>query len=257
MTTSTELVAPTRVITSTGVPVPVEQAGPARPRLVSPVSAALAVATPAVTLSMLALARHWSDNGARHSIGDMVPLALGGVVSLASAMWTQDEPVLAGTCAAVAGSCLAVGTMAYPAGLAEPLITTLMATVFGWVLTRRVAHKTRETEREYADRQAGRDNARNLAVIKGQTQLGVATIQGETAIRVAQIRGETDLGVADRHVIAATGGGHGFTVEQLSQAQAHRRALDAAPGPRALEPAAEPVDDWLGVAAAVGLEQRR
>lgn len=254
MTTSTELV-PTRVITPAGAPVPA--AGVARPRLVSPVSAALAVATPAVTLPMLALSRYWSDHGALHSIGDMVPLALGGAVSLAGAMWTQDEPVLAGTCVAVAGSCLAVGTMAYPAGLAEPLITTLMATVFGWMLTRRVMRKTKEAEREYADRQAGRDSTERIAAMNGHAQLGVATIAGETKIRVAQIRGETALAVADRHVLAAIGERHGFTVEQLGQAQAHRRALDAAPSPRALEAASAPVDDLYSLAATLGLEQRR
>jgi hypothetical protein len=251
--TTTELV-PTRVITSAGAPVPA--AGLARPRLVSPVSAALAAATPAVTLPMLALSRYWSGHGALHSIGDMVPLALGGAVSLAGAMWTQDEPMLAGTCVAVAGSLLAVGTMAYPAGLAEPLITTMMATVFGWMLTRRVVRKTKEAEREYADRQAERDNAVNLAVVNGQTQLGVATIAGETRIRVAQIRGQADLGVADRHVLAAIGERHGFTVEQLGQAQAHRQALDAAPAPKALEAAAAPMDDLFDVAATLGLEQR-
>lgn len=255
MTTSMELV-PTRVVTSSES-AQVTRSEAARPRLVSPVSAALALATPAVTLPMLALARHWSDSGARHSIGDMVPLALGGVVSLAGAAFTRDDPLLAGTCVAVTGSCLAVGTMAYPSGLAEPLITTLMATVFGWMLTRRTARKIQEAKEERADRQAGRESAERIAAMDGHTQLGVASIAGETKIRVAQIRGETALGVADRHVIAATGG-HGFTVEQLAQAEAHRRTLDAAPAPRAIEAGLASADaQWSGLVAALGLEQQR
>lgn len=60
--------------------------------LVSPLSAALALATPAATTAMLLLARHWSDNGARHSIGDMVPLALGTGISLAGACWSRPPP---------------------------------------------------------------------------------------------------------------------------------------------------------------------
>lgn len=255
MTMSMELV-PTRVVTSSES-AQVTQSEAARPRLVSPVSAALALATPAVTLPMLALARHWSDSGARHSIGDMVPLALGGVLSLAGAAFTRDEPLLAGTCVAVAGSCLAVGTMAYPSGLAEPLITTLMATVFGWALTRRTARKAHEAKEERADRQAGRDSAERIAAMDGHTQLGVASIQGESAIRVAQIQGQAALGVADRNVIAATGGGHGFTVEQLAQAEAHRRTLDAAPAPVAIEAGPASADaQWSGLVAALGLEQQ-
>jgi hypothetical protein len=248
MTTSTELVVPTRIIPAGTASAYAEQAGLVRPRLVSPVSVLLAAASPAVTLPMLALSRYWSEHGARHSIGDMVPLALGGVIAMAGAGLVDGDPVLTGTCIAAAGSCLAVGAMAYPAGLVEPVIATLMATVAGWVFTRRVARTTKAAAAEYADRQAERDTTRDVAVINGQTALGVATIRGETRIQVAQINGQAALGVADRNVLAATGG-HGFRVEQLDDAWAHRRALEPAP--------AAPVDDLYGLAACLGLEQRR
>ncbi len=247
---------PVRAVSAGGSPVDAGQSDLARPRLVSPASVALALATPATTVPLLALSRYWSSHGAYHSIGDMVPLTLGGIVAVAGAVCSEDA-VLTGTCVAAAGSCIAVGAMAYPGGLVEPLIATLAMTVFGWVFTRRVARANRAAEREHADRQAERDSAVTVATINGQTALGVATIQGQTALGVARINGAAAVAVADRNVIAATRGAS-FSGEQVGEAWAHRRAMES--GDSALlelEAASEPVDDWLDLSASLGLGVRR
>lgn len=247
---------PTRVSSTAVSPVDAGHAGLSRARLVSPASAALALATPATTGPLLALSRYWSEHGARHSIGDMVPLALGGAVALVGAVCSEDS-LLTGTCVAAAGSCVAVGAMAYPGGLVEPLIATLGMTVFGWMLTRRVARANRAAEREYANQQAARNSAVDIAVVNGQTAIGVATIEGQTALGVARINGQTAIGVADRNVIAATRGTT-FSVEQMDDAWAHRRGMDAGDSvPLELEAASEPVDDWLGLSDSLGLGVRR
>lgn len=255
--TSVELV-PTRVTSSSEAPGQVGQGAAARPRLVSPVSAALAAATPAVTLPMLALARYWSGQGALHSVGDLVPLALGGAVSLVGAQ-VADDPVLTGTCLAVAGTCVAVGAMAYPAGMGEPLIVTVLATVLGWALSWRAARGRGAVAGEYVQRQADRDLSRDLAVIAAQTSLGVATIAGQASVQAAQVSAAATVAAAE-HAAAASVAGRGFADAQLEAAWAHRRALDsAAAAPKVLTgaAAAPPVDDLYGLAESLGLGERR
>lgn len=250
--TSMELV-PTGVVTSAEASA--RLAGPVQ-QLVSPVSVVLAAATPAVTLPMLALARYWSGHGAVHSVGDMVPLALGGVLGVAGA-GLADDPVLTGTCLAGAGACVAIGAMAFPAGAVEPLIVTAFVTVAGWVFSWRAARGRKAVDGEYGQRQADRDHARDLAVLRAQTDLGVATIAGQAAVQAARVTAEATVAAADRHALAATAG-RGFSAEQLDAAWAHRRALDAAgTAPSALETVAEPADGIYALAEVLGSGERR
>jgi hypothetical protein len=241
--TSTELV-------STRVPGP---AAPSAARtLISPASAALALATPAVTTALLALARHWSDSGARHSVGDLVPLAIGTGMGLSGAAWSRaaDDSALTGTCLAVAGVCVAVGTMSYPAGLAEPLITWTLATVAGWVFTRRPGRARQIVGVENGQRQADRDHQEHLAAIGSQTAIGVATIRGQAQVETARVTAIGLIRSSDARVEAAQ-----WRVQQLEEAWAHRRALDEAPAPLALE-SAEYGDDLYALAGGLELERR-
>ncbi|MEY9930414.1 hypothetical protein ABH926_005059 [Catenulispora sp. GP43] len=184
---------------------PQTAAPPARRLPVSPTSIALALASPAVTGCMLALARHWSDHGARHSIGDMVPLGLGAIIGLAVTAWASatEDSVLVGTCASMTAAALAVGMMAYPAGLGEPLIVTATATVLGWVLTRRVRRAAGIRQEGYAER--AKDRAHEAAIVGMQCQ---------TAIEVTALR---EQGATDREKLA-----------QLGAAKRLEMSLDAA-----------------------------
>jgi hypothetical protein len=194
-------------------PVPARADDPPPPRpapaaqlrsLVSPTTIALALASPAVTLTMLALARHWSDHGARHSIGDMVPLTFGAIIGLALTAWasaTQDT-LLVGTCASLTAAALAVGMMAYPAGLSEPLIVTVVATVTGWVLTRRIRRARGIRHEGYAEQEKDRQHQTGLATIAGQTAIGVATLQAQGAIETARVTALGELAAADRRTEA-------------------------------------------------------
>ena len=180
------------------IPPPVTSAEPATvPRRwpVSPTAVALALANPAVTGCMLALARHWSDHGARHSIGDMVPLTVGAILGLAItgyAAATRDS-LLVGTCGALTAAALGIGMMAYPTGLAEPLITAGVATVAGWVFTRRQwrAHCIRRDAA--AERQAERDHEQTVVGMQCQTAIEVTAIQqqGKTDRRKLKELGRT------------------------------------------------------------------
>jgi hypothetical protein len=192
-------------MTETTTPQPAADA-PQRRRLpASPTSIALALASPAVTLSMLALARHWSDHGARHSIGDMVPLGLGAIIGLAVTAWASatEDTVLVGTCGALTAAALGVGMMAYPAGLGEPLIVTTAATVLGWVLTRRVRRAAGIRHEGYAER--AKDRAHEATIIGMQCQ---------TVIEVTALR---EQGATDRERLA-----------QLGKAKRLEMRLDAA-----------------------------
>ena len=192
-------------MTEPTIPKPSAAEAPRRRLPVSPTSVALALASPAVTAIMLALARHWSDHGARHSIGDMVPLGLGTIIGLAVTAWAAatEDPVLVGTCASLTAATLGVGMMAYPAGLGEPLIVTATATVLGWVLTRRVRRAAGIRHEGYAER--AKDRVHEAAIVGMQCQ---------TVIEVTALR---EQGATDRERLA-----------QLGTAKRLEMALDAA-----------------------------
>lgn len=155
----------------------------------SPTSIALALASPAVAGCMLALARHWSGNGARHSIGDMVPLGLGAVLGLAVTAWASaTDPVLVGTCASLTGAALAVGMMAYPAGLGEPLIAAAAATVLGWVLTRRVRRAAGIRHEGHAERAKDRDHEATVVGMQCQTAIEVTALREQGATDREKLR---------------------------------------------------------------------
>lgn len=208
-----------------GALVPVAPAAQGQPhvsRLVSPLSAALALATPAATTTMLVLARHWSDGGARHSIGDMTVPALGAVVGLAGAAFTRLDPLISATCVTGTAACVGVGAMAYPAGLAEPLIVWLAATVFGWVFTRRVVRARKAVEAEHGQRQADRDHAENMAVLQGHTAINIASINAQATVQAARIEVMGQVAASDLRVAAAE-----WQIGQLEEAWRHRRLLDS------------------------------
>jgi len=246
-------------LTESTTPHPPAAATPLRRRLpVSPTSIALALASPAVTATMLALVRHWSDHGARHSIGDMVPLGLGAVIGLAVTAWASatEDAVLVGTCGSLTAAALAVGMMAYPAGLGEPLIVATAATVLGWVLTRRVRRAAGIRHEGYAER--AKDRAHEAAIVGMQCQ---------TAIEVTALR---EQGATDREKLAQLGAAKRLEMSldaaeyealklerdvrrraALTVSDTARQALDTSPR-LALEPTAQPGDDDA-VAVALGL----
>lgn len=203
-----------------------------RPRsLVSPASVALALVSSAVTTGMLAVARYWSENGARHSIGDMIPVAAGCLLGLASAGYASAtrDPLLTGTCLALSGACLGIGAMAYPTGMSEPLIVWGVATVTGWITARRHVRERRTVREEYDQRDADRQHAQSLAVIGGQTAVAVASIKAQAKIEAARITAMAALKAADLRVDAAE-----FRAWQLESAE--RRDALMTPPPLVLEP---------------------
>lgn len=189
-------------------PADVAPATPAAPAAqlrgpVSPTAVALALVSLAVTLTMLAPARHWSDHGARHSIGDMVPLTLGAIIGLALTAWASatEDALLVGSCGTLTAAALAVGMTAYPAGLSEPLIATVVVTINGWVLTRRVWRARAIRHEGYAEGE-GPPAPDGLATIAGQTAIGVATIQAQGVIEAARVTALGELAAADRRAEA-------------------------------------------------------
>jgi len=172
-----------------------EPATAARRWPVSPTAVALALANPAVTGCLLALARHWSDHGARHSIGDMTPLTVGGILGLAITAYAAAtrDPRLVGTCGTLTAAALGIGMMAYPTGLAEPLIAAGVATVAGWVFTRWQwrAHCIRRATAE--QRQADRDHEQTVVGMQCQTTIEVNAIrqQGKADRRKLKELGKT------------------------------------------------------------------
>jgi len=168
---------------------------------VSPTSIALALASPAVAGSMLALARHWSDHGARHSIGDMAPLGLGAIIGLAVTAWASaiEDPVLVGTCASLTAATLGVGMMAYPAGLGEPLIVTATATVLGWALTHRVRRAAGVRHEGYAERAKDREHEAAIVGMQCQTAIEVTALREQGATNRERL---AQLGAAKRLELA-------------------------------------------------------
>ena len=196
---------------------------------VSPTVIALALASPAVTGCMLALARHWSDHGARHSIGDMVPLTLGAIIGLAITAWAAatKDAALVGTAGSLTAAALAVGMMAYPAGLAEPLIVTAVATVTGWILTRRVWRARGIRHEGYAERAKDREHQTGLATIAGQTAISVATIAAQGQIETARVGALGELAVANARADAIE-----FEAWQIESRERRAAALELSPTAR-------------------------
>ncbi|MFL6116307.1 MAG: hypothetical protein ACJ786_33880 [Catenulispora sp.] len=168
---------------------------PRRRLPISPTSIALALASPAVTGCMLALARHWSDHGARHSIGDMAPLALGAIIGLAVTAYAAavKDAMLVGTSGSLTAAALAVGMMAFPTGLGEPLIVTAVATVLGWVLTRRVWRARGIRHEGYTERAKDRAHEQGVVGMLCQTAIEVTAIKEQGATDREKLRqlGET------------------------------------------------------------------
>ncbi|MBS2534152.1 hypothetical protein KGQ20_15370 [Catenulispora sp. NF23] len=186
---------PTGTEPISGTVLPPTQTAPdptAKPRrsLVSPAAVALALASPAVCACMLALARHWSEHGARHSIGDMVPLGLLTIIGLAVTAYASatEDALLVGTCGSLTAAAVAVGMMAYPTGLAEPLIVTVAGTVLGWILTRRV-WRARATQHEaYAEREKDRTHEANITGMQAQTAIEVTALREQGATDREKLR---------------------------------------------------------------------
>lgn len=204
---------------------------PANMRSVSPTSIALALASPAVSITALILSRHWSEHGAMHSLGDLWPLTVGVCLSMSGAAYAQAtrDPLLVGTCVSLAGACAAIGTMAYPSGLSEPLITCLMATVTGWVLARRHVRTRRAVHEEYADRRDDRAHRYAIVATECQTAVSVAEIKAQGKVAVARIEAMAELQIANTRADAID-----YHVWQIETAE-RRSALMATPS-IALEP---------------------
>ena len=163
---------------------------PRRRLPVSPTSAALALASPAVTATMLTLARHWSDHGARHSNGDMVSIGVGMILGAAITAWAAatKDAVLVGTAGTLTAAALGVGMMAYPAGLSEPLIVTAVATVTGWVFTRRQWLARGIRRQAAAERQAERDHEANVVGMQCQTAIEITALREQGATNREKLR---------------------------------------------------------------------
>ncbi|GAA1954652.1 hypothetical protein [Catenulispora subtropica] len=216
---------------------------------VSPTSVALALASPAVTVTMLALARHWSDHGARHSIGDMVPLGASAILGLALTAWAAavQDAMLVGTCASLTAAALAVGMMAYPTGLSEPLIVTAVATVLGWALTRRVRRARHIRAERYAERQKDRDHEANVIGMQCQTAIEVAALHEQGATDREKLR---QLGATKRAELSLDAAE--YEALRLERDTRRRHFMTVSPtAAAALD--AEPVDTDLGATARAAL----
>jgi hypothetical protein len=125
----------------------------------------------------------------------MVPLTVGGILGLAITAYAAAtrDPLLVGTCGTLTAAALGIGMMAYPTGLAEPLLTAGVATVAGWVFTRRQwrAHCIRRDAA--AERQADRDHEQTVVGMQCQTAIEVNAIQqqGKTDRRKLKELGKT------------------------------------------------------------------
>ncbi|MEY9904363.1 hypothetical protein ABIA35_000569 [Catenulispora sp. MAP12-49] len=245
---------------------------------VSPTSAALALASPAVTTTMLTLARHWSDHGARHSNGDMVSIGVGMILGAAITAWAAatKDAVLVGTAGSLTAAALGIGMMAYPAGMSEPLIVTAVATVTGWVFTRRQWLARGIRRQAAAERQAERDHEANVVGMQCQTAIEVTALREQGATNREKLRqlgktkrAELRLDAAEYDALRTerdTRRRHFMTVsptaadamQQPRPAAADalsstaRDALDATPRLQ-IEPAAAAVDDFADLAEALGV----
>ncbi|WP_194918191.1 hypothetical protein [Catenulispora rubra] len=253
--------------------------GTIRRRLpVSPTSAALALASPAVTATMLVLARHWPDHGARHSNGDMVAIGVSMILGAAITAWAAatKDAVLVGTAGSLTAAALGIGMMAYPAGMSEPLIVTAVATVTGWVFTRRQWLARGIRRQDAAERQADRDHEANVVGMQCQTAIEVTALREQGATNREKLRqlgktkrAELRLDAAEydalkterdtrrRHFMtvsptAATAMDQPGPAAADSLSATARDALDAAPRLQ-IEPAPAAVDDFADLAAALGV----
>jgi len=264
--------------TTPSEPTPATSTAPRRRLPVSPTSAALALASPAVTATMLVLARHWSDHGARHSDGDMVSIGIGMILGAAITAWAAatKDAVLVGTAGTLTAAALGIGMMAYPAGMSEPLIVTAVATVTGWVFTRRQWLARGIRRQAAAERQADRDYETNVVGMQCQTVIEVTALREQGATNREKLRqlgktkrAELRLDAAEYDALKTerdTRRRHFMTVSP-SAADAMQQPVPAAAdalsatardaldtGPRLqIEPAPAAVDDFADLAAAIGV----
>jgi len=78
--------------------------------------------------------------------------------------------------------------MAYPTGLAEPLIVTAAGTVLGWVLTRRQWREHRIRRDTAAERQADRIHQHSVVGMQAQTAIEVTALREQGATDREKLR---------------------------------------------------------------------
>ncbi|MEZ0095023.1 hypothetical protein [Streptacidiphilus sp. EB129] len=151
---------------------------------------------PAITTTtVLALARYWNENGARHSVGDaalMIALAAGsGITGGISALGQNGSTTASVVGFAGAGVCSVVAATAYSATWPLPLILWVIVTAGIYALANDHWRKAKEArlaaQRTYALRSMERQADYDIADRKATSREQTAKIKAESTEYAYQI----------------------------------------------------------------------
>ncbi|UQA93102.1 hypothetical protein [Streptomyces halobius] len=158
-------------------------------------AAALPKAAPALaTSTVLILARIWNANGAEHSIGNAVLMAVLAAAAAAAGACASVGPsgdgVLAGTAFAASGGLALAGVAGYADGISLPLLLWALATAVAYGLAARhwrterreaVAH-----ERHIGERREEHAHVERVEALRAGAQIEVAREGAAYATALAQ-----------------------------------------------------------------------
>ncbi|MFB6935230.1 hypothetical protein [Streptomyces chartreusis] len=158
------------------------------------VAAALPKAAPAIaTTTVLALARIWNANGAEHSVGNallMAVLSAGAAAAGVVAGTATGDSVLVGTAFAASGALAFAGVAGYSDGLPLPLLLWSLATAGAYTLAARYwRHDRRETvayERQANERREEYAHIERVETLRATTQVEVVRVGAAYAEQLAQ-----------------------------------------------------------------------
>ncbi|MFJ7046910.1 hypothetical protein ACIQVC_26450 [Streptomyces sp. NPDC101112] len=152
-------------------------------------------AAPAIaTSTVLILARIWNANGAEHSLGNavlMAVLSLGAAAAGACAsLGRSGDGVLAGTAFAVSGGLALAGVAGYADGISLPLLLWVLATAITYGIAARYWRTDRRDtvayERHVSERREERAHIERVETIRATTQIEVARTGASYAEQLAQ-----------------------------------------------------------------------
>ncbi|MFD7645732.1 hypothetical protein ACFV4P_34390 [Kitasatospora sp. NPDC059795] len=135
------------------------------------------------TTTILIAARVWSEQGARHSVGDAVlmgSLALGAAAAgTVSAQNVNGHDLLTTSCYAAAGAAAVCGVAAYSDGLALPVLLWLLATCAVYALAARYWREDRRTATAHA-------HDVEVRTLERTADLRIAAIESNARVEVAR-----------------------------------------------------------------------
>jgi hypothetical protein len=158
-------------------------------------AAAAPKAAPAIaTTTVLALARIWNANGAEHSVGNAVLMAVlsagAAAAGACASVGHAGDSTIAGTAFAASGALAFAGVAGYADGLPLPLLLWSVATAGAYGLAARYWRKDRrETvayERHVTDRREERAHIERVETLRATTQIEVARTGAAYAEQLAQ-----------------------------------------------------------------------